>query len=308
MRNLHYTFTLTFLFLFGTAFSVQAQSGVELGMASYYADAFQGRKTASGELYDKNKYSAAHKDLPFGTLVRVTRLDNKMSVKVRINDRGPYIAGRIIELSRVAAQKVDLIDDGDANVKVEILEKGSLDDMANIEKPISKPAPPKVEKKSVPASYSTTPKKKVVKAPAKPKPAPAKSVARTAPAPKPVLSTKGDDSAVSIESPEEMKFLTLKNFKTYDLYKIDIKQPEHVGFGVQVASLTSYDNVIKTIAELQGKWFENILISVEKGDEASPVYKAILGPFADRDAAEAYKKQLKKNKKMSGFVVDLSGL
>ncbi len=91
------------------------------GKASYYADKFHGRTTASGEKYDKNKMTAAHKKLPFGTRVRVTNKGNGKSVIVRINDRGPFVKGRIIDLSRAAATKVDMIRAGVVDVKMEVL-------------------------------------------------------------------------------------------------------------------------------------------------------------------------------------------
>ena len=91
------------------------------GVASYYADKFQGRRTASGELYDRNKLTAAHKTLSFGTMVRVTNLENGRSVTVRVNDRGPFVKGRIVDLSYSAAKKIGMIDRGLADVKIEVL-------------------------------------------------------------------------------------------------------------------------------------------------------------------------------------------
>lgn len=93
----------------------------ETGIASYYHDRFQGRKTASGERFDQGAYSAAHKNLPFGTTVRVTRLDNGKSVVVTINDRGPFKKGRIVDLSRQAARELGIIERGLARVKVEVI-------------------------------------------------------------------------------------------------------------------------------------------------------------------------------------------
>ena len=94
---------------------------VEKGIASWYGEPYHGRRTASGEVYDMHRVSAAHRTLPFGTLVRVTRRDTGQSVEVRINDRGPFIAGRIIDLSYGAAKRIDLDVDGIAPVKVEVL-------------------------------------------------------------------------------------------------------------------------------------------------------------------------------------------
>lgn len=94
------------------------------GIASYYADAYHGKKTSNGETFDMNDLTAAHRTFPFGTKVRVTNLENKQSVIVRINDRGPFKEERIIDLSLAAARELDLIKSGTARVKLEVLEWG----------------------------------------------------------------------------------------------------------------------------------------------------------------------------------------
>ena len=93
----------------------------ETGMASFYSDNLQGRMTASGEVYDKIKMTAAHRSLPLSSKVKVTNLENKKSVVVLINDRGPFVEDRIIDLSRAAAEKLDFIDKGVIKVKVEVI-------------------------------------------------------------------------------------------------------------------------------------------------------------------------------------------
>lgn len=91
------------------------------GIASWYAGKFQGRLTANGETFDTNQLTAAHKELPFNTLVRVTNQTNGRSVVVRINDRGPFVEGRVIDLSRAAADIIDMTAAGIAPVSLEIL-------------------------------------------------------------------------------------------------------------------------------------------------------------------------------------------
>lgn len=93
------------------------------GIASYYGAKYAGRPTANGEIFDPSALTAAHKTLPFGSRVRVTRLDrpDKPSVVVRINDRGPFKRGRIIDLTREAARRIDMIGDGLADVRLEVL-------------------------------------------------------------------------------------------------------------------------------------------------------------------------------------------
>lgn len=102
-----------------------ASSGqVQVGKASFYADKFEGSYTASGEKYRHSKFTAAHKSLPFGTKIRVTNLANNQSVEVVVNDRGPYVENRIIDLSKAAAEKLGYINQGLAEVKIEVIDPG----------------------------------------------------------------------------------------------------------------------------------------------------------------------------------------
>ena len=94
----------------------------QIGYTSYYAHKFHGRPTASGEIFDMNGLSAAHRELPLGTMIRVTHLGNGRSVVLKVNDRGPFIEGRILDLSLGAAKKIDMIDEGVAKVMIEIVE------------------------------------------------------------------------------------------------------------------------------------------------------------------------------------------
>jgi rare lipoprotein A len=95
---------------------------IQKGIASWYGGKHHGGPTASGERFDKNALTAAHRTLKMGTRVKVTRKKNGRSVIVRINDRGPYSKGRIIDLSEAAARKLDMIKDGIAQVTIEVLE------------------------------------------------------------------------------------------------------------------------------------------------------------------------------------------
>jgi rare lipoprotein A len=96
----------------------------EVGWASWYGEKFHGRRTASGEVYDMYQLTAAHKTLPLGTSVMVTHVNNGKSVEVTINDRGPFVKGRIIDLSYAAAQALEMVEEGVARVRLEVLDKG----------------------------------------------------------------------------------------------------------------------------------------------------------------------------------------
>jgi len=94
----------------------------EQGVASWYGPGFHGKRTASGEVYDMDDMTAAHKRLPFGTRVRVHNRDNGRETVVRINDRGPFVDGRIIDLSRAAAREIGMLGTGTARVRIAVVE------------------------------------------------------------------------------------------------------------------------------------------------------------------------------------------
>lgn len=117
MRKIAFSIVFTLL-----SFAVAAQT--QTGKASFYADKFEGRPTASGEKYKHSKLTAAHKALPFGTKVRVTNTANNRSVEVVINDRGPYVEGRVIDLSKSAAEKLGFVNIGLADVTIDVIDAG----------------------------------------------------------------------------------------------------------------------------------------------------------------------------------------
>jgi rare lipoprotein A len=95
----------------------------EKGLASWYGEQYQGRTTASGETFDFHRKTAAHRKLPFGSLVRVKRRDNGRETVVYVNDRGPFVRGRIIDLSKAAAEDLDMIRDGLAPVRIKVVRR-----------------------------------------------------------------------------------------------------------------------------------------------------------------------------------------
>ena len=108
---------------------------VMTGISSLYAEDFHGKLTANGEVYDMYGVTAAHKTLPLNTICRVTNLANDKSLILRINDRGPYIKGRILDCSYGAAKKLDFINQGTTNVKIEVIEWGDGKYMQHRKKP-----------------------------------------------------------------------------------------------------------------------------------------------------------------------------
>jgi len=281
----------------------------ESGLASYYGDAFHGSQTANGEIYDRTKMTAAHRTHKFGTYLKVTRKDNKKSVVVKVNDRGPHIKGRIVDVSKEAAKKLGLINDGVAEVTVEKVSGKSS----------SNPAPKVAEAKVIPseavksggdldaekaeadriAREIADNNRKEREAAAKRK---AEADAKAKKATAAAKAAKKEDQPVELK---EAKMVSLKNYSEYGLYKIQVMRPEKKGFGVQVASINNHENMLKQIAHFQGKHFKNILTSIEKGADGNTVYKIILGPFPDQKTAQSYKRSLSKKHKVNGFVVSL---
>lgn len=117
---------------------IYAQKGYDkTGIASFYGDEFEGRQTANGEIYYHAKRTAAHRSLPFGSVVKVTNLENTKYVVVRVNDRGPFIEHRIIDLSKSAAEELDFVDKGIVKVRVELI--ANTDDLPGEEQSETKP-------------------------------------------------------------------------------------------------------------------------------------------------------------------------
>ena len=162
MKNKIYLITLLLVFLCGCASSPRYTTGptnlstkseasqtsnntsksnnikhrkVMNGVSSFYAEDFHGKLTANGEVYDMYGVTAAHKTLPLNTVCRVTNLANNKSLILRINDRGPYIKGRILDCSYGAAKKLDFIKEGTTNVKIEVIEFGDGKYMQHRKKP-----------------------------------------------------------------------------------------------------------------------------------------------------------------------------
>lgn len=307
--------SVLFFFLFTFSFlSAYAQLDPDYGQASYYDDSFHGSMTAYNVKYDKNQLTASHKIYPFGTLLKVTKLDNKKSVIVKIIDKGPYIKGRIIELSKRAAVELDMVKDGVANVKVELYRKvNSTSDLVqntanqptNATKPVAE---------EVPAGYDaprTTTTKPTTRTVSNDKPTQLAQNTKTTTTTSATKTAAAKDKTTAKGATTTAKSsarLVKQDYTQYGLYKIQLERPVKKGYGVQVASLTSHDAMMRQIANLQAKSFDNILVSIEKGANNKPAYKVILGPHETEAAANNYKKSLKSRYKISGFIIDLSTL
>ncbi len=291
------------------AFTLSAQ---EIGKASYYANEFDGGRTYFGETYDKDQYTAAHKVHPQGTRLKVTRIDNGKSVIVRVNDRGPYISGRIIELSYAAAREIGMLDEGVADVQVEVVSKGTNTQPATNNQPTANNTNERgVRSRSGTNSDQNTqadpPATRARGGTTNTPPPTQQPATQRNPANPPSVTTSQADNTPAIENRPESERIQ-RGYEPYGLFDIKVMTVQKAGFGVQVATFSSYENTMKKVTELQGMWFEDILVSVEKAG-GNKRYKVILGPFTDREKATNYLSSLRKNKKgVDGFVVDLNAI
>ncbi len=291
MMRLTFSSSALFSTLVFIAFSLNLSAQkmkVETGKCGFYADKYEGRATASGEKYNKAALTCSHKTLPFNTKIRVTRIDNNKSVVVRVNDRGPFIDGYVVDVSRAAAEELDLIKKGSAQVRVEVVETAVSANANNAEEVTIAQnsvggASGNLQAKGVssPATYST-----------------AKTVSQ------PVTYNA---SAARTSSAQSSTAVAQKAAPTSNLYKVDITQPEKKGFGIQIVSLNDANGVLPFVKELQTTYPGKVLVNVLRDELNQATYKAIIGPFADRKAAETAQKSLPKKYKKT-MIVDLSGM
>lgn len=287
--------SITFVFSLVLTLNTLCLSAQEFGYASYYSDDYNGSETAYGEIYDRNKLTAAHKMHPLGTRLRVTRLDTKKSVIVRVNDRGPYLKGRIVEMSYAAAKQLGMLNEGQVEVKVEVVGQ----EVVQKEEPKEPIAVPAVN----PNTTTTEVPKATTTANTTPPPAPVEN--KPAPTPVVVVEKKVVEAPVkpSTKTQIDKSKLVRGDMGNSGLFQIAIARSDKKGFGVQVASVGTYESMMDKVAQLQGKWFDNILISMDGGKK----FRVILGPFDTEGSARAYENNLKK-KKIDGFVVNLAEL
>ncbi len=301
MKRIIFTPLLILLFL-----SVaQAAISQEIGMASYYADKFQGRMTASGEKYDKSKMTCAHKTYAFGTRLKVTRLDNGKSVIVRVNDRGPNVSGRVVDVSKAAAQKLGMLQDGVIKVKVEVYKPSPSSEKEKKEtapaKETSKPGP---NRESSPSEYGST-------SPAKSSSKPANSSTPQAVKDKKKVTTPSSSGSASTSSkpaakPRKETPLTSSSYQEGNgFYKIQIFTTPAKGFATQIGVYSDFNNAMKEIAKLQGKGFKDIFLKMETPANAPTRYKLMLGLRNTREEADIYRKNLYKKYKIKGFVTEV---
>lgn len=290
MKKLLYFSSLVCLFFL--AGDLQAQ---ETGLANMFSNEFHGSFTASDEAYDKALLTAAHKSYEFGTILNVTNLENGKKVKVRIIDRGPFIAGYVVTLSAKAAEAIGISNDK-SRVTISVSRNqhlgGEPDNVVITNIETGEIAPKKV--------ITPVPSPQKVVAPA---PKQQETVVYREPIQKVVMA----EPEFTSKGAEGYEMLNNRNYSEYDLYSIQVRKPKKAGYGLQIGTFSSYENALKEIARMQGFGFTNVLMSAEKGKTAkTKAYKIILGPFYNKQSLDAFNAKSLKSKGIKSFTIDLS--
>ena len=280
MRTLY----LLFLLVCFDVLPAQLVGDRQNGLASYYSVEYDGAETAYGVVYDREELVAAHKTYPYNSRVRVTNQDNGKSVTVRIIDKGPFIRGRVIELSERAARELDML--GQRTVPVELTLLSTPEQRPLVEEEV-RPAPPQ------PAPNSTFASPVVVEEEEEAPPAP--------PRPDPPPSTP--PPSTTPPPPPTPRRATPVSF-TEGLYRISVGSADGGGYAVQVGSYANLSSAMDKVVDLQARYFDDILVqklpAAGKGQ-----YKVLLGPFSDRASAVNYAGDLQQRYGIAGFTVAL---
>lgn len=284
----------------------------EYGYAIYYADYFQGKRTANGEIYDKYALTCAHKVHPFGTLLKVTRTDNFKSVVVRVNDRGPYNPGCVIDLSWAAADQIGLLLDGKVEVKVEVVSSsGSVSTAKQQESfaqltvksaPTAYSAPSNVPEQAVPQSYNSYSnsaaliENKNVQNIRVPIDIPAKGAPKTT---QPAAAVPADVPVAYNAFPEQM---------TASVSARGVSAPAaQKGYSIQVGSYSYQANADRQAQMIRDKGLQNVEVKKTAGPSGS-FYKILVGSFSSKTEANNFLPKLKNQYGLAGYVVNLANM
>lgn len=267
--------------------SLLAQVGyVQEGIASVYADKFEGRTTASGERYSHKKATCAHLTIPFGTLVKVTNLSNNVSVVVRVNDRGPFVPDRIIDVSGSVAEKLGISAEGVVRVRIEVIDNtGQTSPSVS-----STPASAMVQLQGQPETQIAKAEGQVKESEQKPK-----QEAKPVQEQKPVRETKpANEETVDKKKSENTDATALGQDGETELYELKIERVRPSGFSVQVGSYKELANLLRMADELKKLYSKEVRVQVQAANNEK-VYKLMAGNFTQRKDAENLKEKLAKS-------------
>lgn len=259
------------------------------GLAHLYPDYYEGNPTALGETFHQHLLTAAHKKLALGTIVKVTRLDNGLSTTVRINDRGAYCDGCVIDLSKAAAQQIDLLDAGQTRVKLTVIGSSSTNPATT----------------NQPESYATA---SIDEAPRFTSRGVDQAAIKTYPttsSPAPNAYSNGSQAAITARTPvtkeEAVPAVQTKGIvsNTEQVNVIDVPISP---FAVQLGAYSKYANAERHVKKLQQQGFNNIFLLKEQGVNEAPLNRVIVAPFLSVDDAQEYAEDLAEYHQIKGLV------
>ena len=263
---------------------------IEYGNASFYGAAFNGRPTASGELYSQNKLTAAHKTLPLGTVIKVTNAHNKKSVFVKVNDRGPYVKGRVLDLSTKAAELLGYRQKGTAYVKIEVIEP---DDVPND----LMTASTNIDVATQNGINTTTQSDTTVA-----------DDNHNIPTGKTIPAKINDDTKTKKDIPvpqpiSEAKDANSNGITNRNPYLIITRLDKSKSgfYGLQLGVFSDMNTILAIIAELETKYGQTLLVQQEDLN-GKTVYKLFMGKYQNRAYADALKSVLE-DKYNDSFIV-----
>jgi rare lipoprotein A len=236
----------------------------ETGIASWYGPGFHGNGTANGEIYDQNELTAAHQTLPMPSFVRVTNLENGRSIVVRVNDRGPFVNGRIIDMTRRGAQLLGFYERGTARVRVQAVPGGGPDG--------DQPLQPPVDRRDLPIQVAAQPKGSV-STEALPPPPGVKG--QSAPLPAPAAPSPPSATAV----------IAASEAKPIDLEKQPVRQVavKPTAIYVQAGAFTQFENAHRLSARISSIAPANVTAVTVRGTE---FFRVRIGPLESVEAAD----------------------
>lgn len=246
---------LTIFIALTTTLLAQVEGFEQKGKASFYADKFEGRTTASGERYSHKKATCAHLTLPFGTLVKVTNLMNNKTAVVRVNDRGPFVADRIIDLSKSVAERLDFVDAGVTDVLIETISNEGEQQLGEAT-----------------ATISNNPEN-TTNGELKPKGKPNK---------KEVVPTETKKLAAETQTIDES-----------ELFSIDVEKVESEGYSVQIASYKELVSVLRVAADVEKALGKKVRIQVTSLN-GERIYRIMVGEFSSSKDARNFKEKAAK--------------
>lgn len=297
--------------LFGMIGLPSLSAQAEYGDASYYADKYHLRsKTASGELYDKYKFTAAHRTLPFGTYLKVQNLDNGKTVTVRVNDRGPFKKGRIVDLSRAAAEQVGMVRAGLAKVKIEVIKSGGESQTrAQAARRTTSSKRPEAVTLSVPRE-SPSGHGDLSKLPLRDHTgALVGQGASSSPAPVIVSSNPGslDNTGNAGRRVVSANPALDEAYKyTPSVFRMIAIKENVSGFAVQLGAFYSYYRLMEGLSEINGKGINNTLVQSGLKD-GKPIFRILAGPYGSKGEADQARRSLT-SKGLKGITVNMQAL